>query len=82
MATNRLRAEFRAPEITMPVAAGIQGVTQGNKAYEVRAWIAALTPCQRDPSAAGCVTSATAFAPLTGTGAADPDRHTLFRHME
>jgi hypothetical protein len=29
MATNRLRAEFRAPEITMPVAAGIQGVTQG-----------------------------------------------------
>ena len=49
---------------------------------EVRAWIAALTPCQRDPSGAGCVTSATAFAPLTGGGAAATDGHTLFRHME
>ena len=32
-ASNRLVREFRAPEITMPVATGIQGVSQGNKAY-------------------------------------------------
>src|SRR5919106_1626108 len=43
---------------------------------EVRGWIAALTPCQRDPSAAGCVTSASAFAPLTGAGAAVLDHRT------
>jgi YVTN family beta-propeller protein len=31
--SNRLVREFQAPEITMPVATGIQGVSQGNKAY-------------------------------------------------
>src|ERR671910_77505 len=36
---------------------------------EVRGWIAALTACQRDPSAPGCGASATAFARLSGAGA-------------
>jgi hypothetical protein len=49
---------------------------------EVRGWIDALTPCQRDPSATGCGTSANAFAALTGAGAAGADRRTLFCRVE
>ncbi len=30
---NQILREFQAPEIAMPVATGIQGVSQGNKAY-------------------------------------------------
>jgi YVTN family beta-propeller protein len=48
---------------------------------EVRGWIAALTPCQRDPSAPGCGTSAT-FAGLTTAGTAVPDQRTLFCRVE
>jgi hypothetical protein len=47
---------------------------------EVRGWIAALTPCQRDPSAPGCGTSAT-FA-LAAAGTAVPDRRSLFCRIE
>jgi hypothetical protein len=47
---------------------------------EVRGWIAALTPCQRDPSAPGCGTSGTAFAQLTSAGVAD--RRSLFCRVE
>jgi hypothetical protein len=50
---------------------------------EVRGWIAALTPCQRDPSAAGCGTSANAFTAPTGAGvAAAADGRTLFCRVE
>jgi YVTN family beta-propeller protein len=47
---------------------------------EVRGWIAALTACQRDPSAPGCGASATALAQLTGAGVAD--QRTLFCRVE
>jgi len=45
---------------------------------EVQGWIAALTPCQRNPSAPGCSTSASVLAGLTGQGGALPQRQTLF----
>ena len=48
---------------------------------EVRGWIAALTPCQRDPSAPGCGASAT-FAGLTVAGTAGADQRTLFCRVE
>ena len=47
---------------------------------EVRGWIDALTPCQRNPSAPGCGTSGTAFAALAGAGAANSE--TLFCRVE
>jgi hypothetical protein len=47
---------------------------------EVRGWIAALTACQRDPSAAGCGTSATTFAPLAAASVAD--QRSLFCRVE
>jgi hypothetical protein len=46
---------------------------------EVSGWIAALTPCQLDPSAAGCGTSATGLTRLTE---AVPDRRTLFCRVD
>jgi YVTN family beta-propeller protein len=45
---------------------------------EVRGWIAQLEPCQRDPSAPGCGTSASVLAGLSGGGGALPQRRTLF----
>jgi len=47
---------------------------------QVRGWIAALTACQRNPSAAGCGTSATTLAGLTAT--ADTDKRSLFCRVE
>ena len=47
---------------------------------EVRAWIDALTACQRDPSAAGCGTTGSSFTPLAGARIADPS--TLFCRIE
>jgi YVTN family beta-propeller protein len=48
---------------------------------EVSGWIAALTPCQRDPSAPGCGTSAT-VARLAGDAGALPDQRSLFCRVE
>jgi YVTN family beta-propeller protein len=48
---------------------------------EVRGWIAALTPCQRNPSAPGCGTTTGAFAALSG-GASLADRRSLFCRVE
>jgi hypothetical protein len=47
---------------------------------EVRGWIAALTPCQRDPPAARCASSATTFVRLTDT--ALTDRRSLFCRVD
>jgi len=48
---------------------------------EVQAWIAALTPCQRNPSAPGCVTAMT-FARLSSAGTSIANRATLFCRVE